>query len=67
MGSTLKLRKSVRSSNNGGACVEVAHVPGAQAVAARDSKRPGGPHLTFRRSAWSRFLAEVKGGSHDLS
>jgi hypothetical protein len=67
MGSTLKWRKSVRSSNNGGDCVEVARIPGAQEVAARDSKRPEGSHLTFDRSVWSRFLTEVKDGSHDLS
>jgi hypothetical protein len=46
-------RKSSRSTNEG-ACVEVAdNLDGV--VGVRDSKDPGGPALTFTRSAW-RFL-----------
>ena len=46
--------KSSYSSNEGGACVEVAHSPAA--VHVRDSKDPQGPHLTIGRDAWDRFV-----------
>jgi hypothetical protein len=48
-------RKSTRSGDNGGACVEVAdNLPGL--VAVRDSKDPAGPVLTFAPAAWSGFI-----------
>ncbi|WFE55961.1 DUF397 domain-containing protein [Micromonospora sp. WMMD712] len=48
-------RKSTRSGDNGGACLEVAdNLPGL--VAVRDSKDPSGPALTFSPAAWSRFV-----------
>ncbi|MEV0155382.1 DUF397 domain-containing protein [Micromonospora sp. NPDC050686] len=51
-------RKSTRSGNNGGDCVEVAdNLPGT--VAVRDSKDPAGPVLTFRPAAWRAFLTEL--------
>ncbi|MFI5488714.1 DUF397 domain-containing protein [Micromonospora echinaurantiaca] len=51
-------RKSTRSGNNGGACVEVAgNLPGV--VAVRDSKDPDGPALTFAPAAWRAFVAQV--------
>ncbi|MFF0720577.1 DUF397 domain-containing protein [Verrucosispora sp. NA02020] len=48
-------RKSSRSNQNGGACVEVAdNLPGV--VAVRDSKDPTGPALTFTPAAWHAFV-----------
>ncbi len=53
-------RKSTRS-NSGGNCVEVArNLPGV--VAVRNSRRPGGPVLTFSPAQWSAFLADVQAG-----
>ncbi|MFI7575885.1 DUF397 domain-containing protein [Micromonospora sp. NPDC049497] len=49
-------RKSTRSGDNGGACVEVAtNLPGI--VAVRDSKDPKGEVLTFRPEAWIAFVS----------
>ncbi|WP_353051440.1 DUF397 domain-containing protein [Herbidospora sp. NBRC 101105] len=54
-------RKSSRSGNNGGDCVEVAdNLPGI--IAVRDSKNPHGPALVFIPSEWSAFLGGVKDG-----
>jgi hypothetical protein len=57
-------RKSSFSSGNGGACVEVAIVPGATAggglVALRDSKDPAGPALVFTPDEWRAFLSGVR-------
>ena len=48
-------RKSTRSGDNGGQCVEVAdNLPGV--VAVRDSKDPAGPVLTFAPAAWTTFI-----------
>jgi Domain of unknown function (DUF397) len=59
-------RKSSFSSGNGGACVEVAILPGATEgggglVALRDSKDPDGPALVFTPYEWQGFLADVCG------
>lgn len=55
----LKWRKSSRSGDNGGSCVEVAdNIPGA--VYVRDSKDREGPALTFDREAWKTFVESVK-------
>lgn len=51
-------RKSTRSTDNGGDCVEVAAFP--HTIAVRDSKDPRGPHLTFTRDTWRTFAAELK-------
>ncbi|MEV5632329.1 DUF397 domain-containing protein [Micromonospora tulbaghiae] len=52
-------RKSTRSGDNGGACVEVAdNLPGI--VAVRDSKDPGGPALVFAPKAWTAFVRTTK-------
>ncbi|MEV6816114.1 DUF397 domain-containing protein [Micromonospora sp. NPDC051296] len=49
-------RKSTRSNQNGGACVEVAdNLPGV--VAVRDSKDPTGPTLAFTPASWRAFVA----------
>lgn len=60
----LRWRKSSRSSPNGNDCVEVAKLP--RAVAARDSKDPDGPRLTFSQAEWSAFAARVNKGELDL-
>jgi Domain of unknown function (DUF397) len=64
-------RKSSFSSGNGGACVEVAIVPGAteggggRLVALRDSKNPAGPALIFTADEWRAFTLGVRdGGLH---
>lgn len=52
-------RKSTRSGDNNGNCVEVAdNLPSF--VAVRDSKDPAGPALTFSPSAWTRFIRSTK-------
>ncbi|MCG5212299.1 DUF397 domain-containing protein [Streptosporangium sp. KLBMP 9127] len=57
-------RKSSRSSDNGGQCVEVAaNLPGV--VAVRDSKNPDGPKLLFTPAEWHAFLGGVKTGEFD--
>ncbi|GAB3839985.1 DUF397 domain-containing protein [Micromonospora andamanensis] len=51
-------RKSTRSGDNGGDCVEVAdNLPGL--VAVRDSKDPTGPALTFTPGTWSAFVFAI--------
>ncbi|MDG4757503.1 DUF397 domain-containing protein [Micromonospora sp. WMMD710] len=52
-------RKSTRSGDNGGDCVEVAdNLP--DIVAVRDSKDPGGPALTFHPTAWCAFVGGAR-------
>lgn len=51
-------RKSTRSGDTGGSCVEVAALPDMLAV--RDSKDPGGPVLRFARGAWSSFVSSLR-------
>ncbi|PZG04488.1 DUF397 domain-containing protein [Micromonospora craterilacus] len=51
-------RKSTRSGDNGGDCVEVAdNLPGL--VAVRDSKDATGPVLTFTSSDWTGFVNAI--------
>jgi hypothetical protein len=50
-------------SNNTGACVEVADLPGGRAV--RDSKNPTGAVLRFTTAAWSVFTTAIRGGKFD--
>jgi hypothetical protein len=57
-------RKSSKSDNTGGACVEVADL--AAAVAVRDSKDPNGPKLISGSSAWQAFATQVKNGTLDV-
>ncbi|MBM0202630.1 DUF397 domain-containing protein [Micromonospora sp. STR1s_5] len=52
-------RKSTRSGDNGGNCVEVA-TNISDVVAIRDSKDSTGPLLTFTAQAWTGFVAAVK-------
>ncbi|GAA4511338.1 DUF397 domain-containing protein [Nonomuraea ferruginea] len=57
-------RKSSRSGDSGGQCVEVAsNLPGV--VAVRDSKNPDGPKLTFTPAEWKAFLSGVRAGEFD--
>ncbi|MFG1759763.1 DUF397 domain-containing protein [Micromonospora echinofusca] len=54
-------RKSTRSGDNGGDCVEVAtNLPGV--VAVRDSKDDAGPALAFDPTAWQAFVIGVESG-----
>lgn len=53
---TPRWRKSSRSNQSGGDCVEVAgDLPGR--VLVRDSKDTSGPVLTFEAYAWRTFVA----------
>ncbi len=54
-------RKSSRSGDNGGACVEVAdNLP--DTIAVRDSKDPTGPALIFTPTEWAAFVGGVRDG-----
>jgi hypothetical protein len=54
-------RKSTRSGDNAGACVEVAFLE--TAVGLRDSKGKGnGPIVICTPDEWNAFLAEARGG-----
>ena len=64
-------RKSSYSSGNGGACVEVAVVPGSKegsdyVITMRDSKDPDGPVLTFTPDEWKAFTLGVQDGEFDV-
>jgi hypothetical protein len=52
-------RKSSHSGDNGGACVEVAYIPGFTAV--RDSKNPAGPALLLTPRQWGDLRRSVTG------
>lgn len=54
----LEWRKSSRSTNQGGACVEVAALPGA--IAIRDSKNPAGTHLILKPAQFSALIQRAK-------
>ncbi len=65
-------RKSTNSGGNGGACVEVAVLPGSKegsdyVIALRDSKNPEGPALIFTPDEWTAFTAGVLDGEFDLA
>jgi hypothetical protein len=51
-------RKSSYSGGNGGACVEVADLPGGSAV--RDTRHRDLGHLAFTSAEWSAFLTDVR-------
>ncbi|RRR76215.1 DUF397 domain-containing protein [Streptomyces sp. RP5T] len=55
MSTALQWFKSSYSSEQGGACLEVATSPGT--VHVRDSKHTGGPTLTVTPDTWTSFLA----------
>lgn len=57
-------KKSSRSGDSGGNCVEVAgNLPGV--VAVRDSKNPTGPALLFSPDTWESFTDSLKSGKFD--
>jgi hypothetical protein len=60
-------RKSSRSGDNGGQCVEVAFLTGAaggtSVVGLRDSKDPSGPVLAFTPVNWIEFVAGIMRGT----
>ncbi|MFG2050893.1 DUF397 domain-containing protein [Micromonospora sp. NPDC048935] len=52
-------RKSTRSGDNGGDCVEVAmNLSGV--VGVRDSKDSSGPLLTFTAQSWTDFISAAR-------
>jgi len=51
-------RKSPRSSEQGGNCVELARV--SDSIGIRDSKRPGEDHLTVSKRAFNRLVTDLK-------
>jgi hypothetical protein len=53
-------RKSRRSTNQGGACVEVAIF--SNAIGIRDSKNPGGGHLTLSSKEFATLIQGLKHG-----
>ena len=58
-------RKSRRSGDNGGQCVEVAFLDNA--VGVRDSKDNGnGPILVFSHEEWGAFISSTKDGEFSL-
>jgi hypothetical protein len=54
----LTWRKSSRSGDNGGSCVEVAELP--DRVLMRDSKDPAGPTLAVTRTQWRAFIDSLR-------
>ncbi|MEV5409007.1 DUF397 domain-containing protein [Thermopolyspora sp. NPDC052614] len=56
----VRWRKSSRSGENGGNCVEVAVI--SKVVALRDSKNAAGPALLFSFEEWKGFLQSVRSG-----
>ncbi|WP_160573591.1 DUF397 domain-containing protein [Actinomadura physcomitrii] len=62
--SMVQWRKSSRSTDTGGQCVEVASL--APDVGVRDSKDTDGPALVFSVGEWRAFARRVKSGGHDI-
>jgi hypothetical protein len=56
--SAARWRKSSRSTDTGGNCVEVAGFHGM--IAIRDSKNPDGPALAVGRPEFHTLLAQIK-------
>jgi hypothetical protein len=54
--------KSSYSSENGGACVEVADLTASGRVAIRDSKDKAGPALVIPTESFAAFVAAVREG-----
>lgn len=62
--SSIRWRKSSRSSQFGGECVEVGTLPAV--IAVRDSKDPDGPRLSFGVPEWRVFTRRAKASEFDL-
>jgi hypothetical protein len=56
--SAARWRKSSRSTDTGGDCVEVAGLP--DMITVRDSKNPDGPVLTFARHEFRSLLDRLE-------
>lgn len=56
-------RKSSRSGNSGGECVELGHADAWRGV--RDSKNADGPVLRFSPTGLAAFLGAAKAGRFD--
>ncbi|WP_411143114.1 DUF397 domain-containing protein [Streptomyces sp. x-80] len=56
--------KSSYSSQDGGNCIEIAHLTGQ--VGIRDSKDKAGPALVVPAAAWSSFMGLVRSGDADF-
>ncbi|WP_110945881.1 DUF397 domain-containing protein [Streptomyces avicenniae] len=54
-------RRSTFSDGSGGNCVEIAVLPGVEAVAVRDSKTPDRPHLRFSRQQFAVLITALAG------
>ncbi|MFJ2177285.1 DUF397 domain-containing protein [Streptomyces sp. NPDC101062] len=54
--------KSSYSNNEGGVCVEVAHLTPTAHVGIRDSKRKTGPALVVPAAAWAEFVTGARSG-----
>jgi hypothetical protein len=63
--SNVRRRKSSRSDEHGGSCVDVAGL--ASATAVRDSKDPDGRKMPIGAAGWRAFAHRVKLGEHDLT
>lgn len=60
---SVRWRKSSYSGDNGGNCIEVAAVSGADlSYLVRDSKDPDGPRLALSPAAWRAFTRRVRHG-----
>jgi hypothetical protein len=60
-------RKSTRSGDAGGNCVEIGKLlDGSCRIAVRDSKNPDGPALFFTREEWAAFVGGAKDGEFDV-
>lgn len=59
----VRWRRSTRSNEMGGACVEVTALDSM--IALRDSKDPGGPELLIAPENWRWLLDNVKSGTYD--
>jgi hypothetical protein len=59
-------RKSSKSGQNGGQCVEVTGLGGSNGVAVRDSKHPHGPVLALTAGQWLAFTRQVKARTFGL-
>ncbi|MFY1696598.1 MULTISPECIES: DUF397 domain-containing protein [unclassified Solwaraspora] len=61
---TLRWRKSGRS-NPSGNCVELARLPGGDAVALRNSRHPEGPALIYTLAEIEAFILGARDGDFD--
>ncbi|MFC4909205.1 DUF397 domain-containing protein [Actinomadura gamaensis] len=63
--SGFRWRTSSYSTGQGTECVQVGSRPGANLVAARDSKDPSGPVLSLNAGEWADLVRSVKNGALD--